>query len=61
MTDTEMQESDALPEEVLKMSTDDLVARTRLLDNDCKVMRSGKIHFLDPFPDLSLYIALNPF
>ena len=43
MTDADMTESDALPEEVLKMSTDDLVARTRLLDNDCKVMRSGEI------------------
>ena len=42
MTDADMTESDALPEEVLKMSTDDLVARTRLLDNDCKVMRSGE-------------------
>lgn len=42
MTDQEMaDDSSALPEEVLKMSTDDLVARTRLLDNDCKVMRSG--------------------
>ena len=43
MTDQEMaDDSSALPEEVLKMSTDDLVGRTRLLDNDCKVMRSGK-------------------
>ena len=45
MTDADMTESDALPEEVLKMSTDDLVARTRLLDNDCKVMRSGNFKF----------------
>ena len=60
MTDTEMQESDALPEEVLKMSTDDLVARTRLLDNDCKVMRSGKIHFLNPFSYPLFYPLFTP-
>ncbi len=33
-------EDDGLPEEVLTMSNDDLVARTRLIDNDIKVMRS---------------------
>ena len=34
-----------LSEEVLQMSTDDLVARTRLLDNECKIMRSGQFRF----------------
>ena len=41
-TDTEMVDTDAaLSEEVMKMTTEDLIARTRLLDNDCKIMRSG--------------------
>ena len=40
--DAEMVDTDtALSEEVMKMTTDDLIARTRLLDNDCKIMRSG--------------------
>ena len=42
------------------MSTDDLVARTRLLDNDCKVMRSGKIHFLNPFSYPLFYPLFTP-
>ena len=42
------------------MSTDDLVARTRLLDNDCKVMRSGKIHFLKPFSYPLFYPLFTP-
>ena len=46
-TDTEMVETDAaLSEEVMKMTTEDLIARTRLLDNDCKIMRSGLITVL---------------
>ena len=32
---------DALSDEIMNMSTDDIVLRTRLLDNECKVMRSG--------------------
>ena len=40
--DTEMKDAEtALSEEVMQMSTDDLVARTRLIDNECKMMRSG--------------------
>ena len=40
--DTEMKDADtALSEEVMQMSTEDLVARTRLIDNECKMMRSG--------------------
>jgi len=31
---------DALSDEIMNMSTDDIVLRTRLLDNECKVMRS---------------------
>ena len=31
---------EGLPEEVLRMSTDELVSRTRLLDNEVKIMRS---------------------
>ncbi len=36
----EEEEDEGLPEEVLKMTTDELVSRTRLIDNDIKVMRS---------------------
>lgn len=40
--DAEMKDAEtALSEEVMQMSTDDLVARTRLIDNECKMMRSG--------------------
>ena len=40
--DTDMKDAEtALSEEVMQMSTDDLVARTRLIDNECKMMRSG--------------------
>ena len=40
--DAEMNDAEtALSEEVMQMSTDDLVARTRLIDNECKMMRSG--------------------
>jgi len=42
--DAEMVDTDtALSEEVMKMTTDDLIARTRLLDNDCKIMRSEHV------------------
>jgi len=42
--DTEMKDAEtALSEEVMQMSTEDLVARTRLIDNECKMMRSGII------------------
>merc|ERR1711953_48045 len=42
--DTEMKDAEtALSEEVMQMSTEDLVARTRLLDNDCKIMRSEHV------------------
>ena len=42
--DTEMKDTDtALSDEVMQMSTEDLVARTRLIDNECKMMRSGKL------------------
>ncbi len=34
------EEDGGLPEEVLSMTTDELVSRTRLIDNDIKVMRS---------------------
>merc|ERR1711990_84299 len=33
----------ALSEEVMQMSTEDLVARTRLIDNECKMMRSEHV------------------
>ncbi len=36
----EEEEDEGLPEEVLKMTTDELISRTRLIDNDIKVMRS---------------------
>lgn len=34
---------ETLNNEILKMSTDDLKARTRLLDNECKIMRSENV------------------
>jgi len=33
-------EDDVLPEEVLRMSTDEIISRTRMIDNEIKVMRS---------------------
>ena len=50
--DTEMKDAEtALSEEVMQMSTEDLVARTRLIDNECKMMRSGIIEasYLDVY------------
>lgn len=45
--DTEMKDAEtALSEEVMQMSTEDLVARTRLIDNECKMMRSGYFEIL---------------
>jgi len=42
--DTEMKDAEtALSEEVMQMSTEDLVARTRLIDNECKMMRSEHV------------------
>jgi len=42
--DTEMKDSEtALSDEVMQMSTEDLVARTRLIDNECKMMRSEHV------------------
>ena len=34
------EEENALPSEILRMSTDEIVSRTRLLDNEVKIMRS---------------------
>jgi len=60
MTDQEMaDDSSALPEEVLKMSTDDLVGRTRLLDNDCKVMRSEQIRLMHDINSMKEKIKEN--
>jgi len=42
--DAEMKDAEtALSEEVMQMSTEDLVARTRLIDNECKMMRSEHV------------------
>ena len=38
--DKEENEEEDLSEEVLRMSTDELISRTRLLDNEVKIMRS---------------------
>ena len=34
---------EALEQEIQRMTTDDLVTRTRLLDNECKIMRSETV------------------
>jgi len=34
---------EALEQEIQRMTTDDLITRTRLLDNECKIMRSETV------------------
>ena len=40
-------EADAtLSDDILTMTTEDIALRTRLLDNECKMMRSGTVGIL---------------
>ena len=44
MSEKEVFDADeALNQEIMRMSTDDLVTRTRLLDNEVKIMRSEQV------------------
>jgi 26S proteasome regulatory subunit T5 len=44
MADQDMFDIDeALNQEIMKMSTDDLKTRTQLLNNECKIMRSEHV------------------
>ena len=40
MMEAEQEEEDSLPSEILRMSTDEIISRSRLLDNEVKIMRS---------------------
>jgi 26S proteasome regulatory subunit T5 len=40
MNDAEIPEADGLDAEILSLSTADILTRKRLLDNDCRIMRS---------------------
>lgn len=40
LMEAEQEEEDSLPSEILRMSTEEIISRSRLLDNEVKIMRS---------------------
>jgi len=54
-----MEVDDALTDEIMQMTTDDINFRTQMLDNECKIMRSEFGRITHEVNDMKLSIKGN--